>query len=230
MALNAKFSERITDIIGDDYKTIASVTYIDLFNSAISEVADMVPPELLLKYAVDPIDLSNSPDSWAHDGTAGGPEGKKILLVLRKEASGGIRRECRPVYISDYYRAMDSGSIYEATKHTPIYAYVTNGGNTNVSLLPLPTADETAMIFYYAYPTTDQTEATTLAGLPNEVEQAVVLKACIKILQAYISDFVQDEEDTEMQNMLLGQQKTLEQQFQTEMSRYMEPDATPRGE
>jgi|3_EtaG_2_1085321.scaffolds.fasta_scaffold03232_5 hypothetical protein len=230
MALNTIFSNRIIELIGSDYSTIASNSYIDLFNAAISEVADMIPSELLLKYAVDPIDLSNSPDSWTHDGTAGGPEGKKILLVLRRESSGGVRRECTPVSISDYYRAMDTDSIYLATKHTPIYAYVTNGGNTNISLFPLPTADETAMIHYFAYPTTDKTGATSIEGLPNEIEQAVVLKACVNILQTYISDFCQDEEDSEMLQMLNGQIQSLQALFKSEMSRYVEQDATPRGE
>ena len=226
----ATIGNRITDLIGSDYNTIPSNSYIDLINAAINEIADMLPAELLLKYAVDPIDLSNSPDSWTYDGTAGGPEGKKILLILRSASSGGVRRECTPVSISDYYRAMDTGSIYLATKHTPIYAYVTNGGNTNISLFPLPTADETAMIHYFAYLTADQTSNSTIAGFPNEVEQAVVLKASINILQAYISDFVQDEEDAELTTMIGAQIQSLQAQFQQEMGRFMEQDATPRGE
>ena len=230
MASVTTFANRLIELIGSDYSTIAATSQYDLFNGAIAEVADMLPAELLLKYAVDPIDLSNSPDSWAHDGTAGGPEGKKILLVLRRESSGGVRRECTPVSISDYYRAMDTGSIYLATKHTPIYAYVTNGGNTNISLFPLPTADETAMIHYFAYLTADQTGNSAIAGFPNEVEQAVVLKASINIIQAYISDFVQDEEDQEMLTMLSGQVQSLSSLYTVEISRFREPDSTPRGE
>ena len=205
MAVNTTFTNRIAEIIGSEYSTIASNSYIDLFNSAIAEVVDMLPPELLLKYAIDPIDLSNSPAS--------------------------IRRECRVVSLKEYYRTTDTGSIYLATKHTPIYAYTSNGGNTGISLHPLPTADETARIYYFTYPITDVlTSATSISGVPNEAEQAIVLKTCIKLLQTYISDYVQDEEDTEMQNMLLAQQKTLEQQYQSEMVRYTEQDATPRGE
>jgi len=230
MGLNTAFNNRITELIGSDYTTIASNSYIDLFNAAISEVADMLPSDLLLKYAVDPINLSNSPDSWAHDGTAGGPEGKKILLVLRKESAGGIRRECNPVSIGDYYRAMDTGSLYLATKHTPIYAYVTDGGNTNISLFPLPTADETAMIYYFAYPTADKTTSTSIEGFPNEVEQALVLKACMNILQAYISEFVQEEEDEEMLRMITSQIQSLQAQYQQEMARFTDNEEQPKGE
>ena len=60
--------------------------------------------------------------------------------------------------------------------------------------------------------------------------QAVVLKACTNILQTYVSDFCQDEEDQEMLTMLNGQIQTIQALFQTEMSRYQEADASPRGE
>ena len=226
----ATFAQRLEELIGSDYSTIATNSQYDLFNAAAAEVADTIPPELLLKYAVDPIDLSNSPDSWAHDGTAGGPEGKKILLVLRRESSGGVRRTCTPVSISDYYRAMDTGSLYLATKYTPIYAYDTDGGNTNISLFPLPTADETAKIYYFEYITLSDLTVSVIAGLPNEIEQAVCLKAAMNILNSYISDMVQDEEDSEMQQMLTAQIGSLAQMYQQEMSRYTDPEAPPIGE
>ena len=53
---------------------------------------------------------------------------------------------------------------------------------------------------------------------------------CINILNAYISDFVQDEEDTELQQMLTAQMQLLQTNFANEMKRFMEQDATPRGE
>ena len=52
----------------------------------------------------------------------------------------------------------------------------------------------------------------------------------MNILQAYISDFVQDEEDTDLQQMLTVQVGGLGQMFQQEMARFIEPGATPRGE
>ena len=60
----ATFAQRITELIGSDYTTIASNSVSDLFNAAVNEVADMVPPELLLKYAVNPIDLDESTTTW----------------------------------------------------------------------------------------------------------------------------------------------------------------------
>ena len=224
MALNTAFNNRIEELIGSDYSTIASNSYIDLFNAAIAEVADMLPSELLLKYAVDPINLNNSTPTWTS------VEGKKVLLVTRLDASGGFNRECRPVSIQDFEKAKDSNSIYLATKYSPVYTYATDAGSTALTLYPTPTATETAKVYYFGYPSTDKTAAVSIDGFPNEVEQAVVLKACINILQTYISEFVQEDEDSELQQMITAQMQTLTAQFQSEMARFVEPDATPRGE
>ena len=51
-----------------------------------------------------------------------------------------------------------------------------------------------------------------------------------RFLSVTVRCYVQDEEDSEMQTMLLTQQKALQGQFQVEMARYTEPGGTPRGE
>ena len=224
MALNTTFANRVEEIIGSDYTTIAANSYIDLFNAAIAEVADMLPAELLLKYAVGPILLDNNTPTWAN------VEGDKVLLATREEGDGGPYRECTQVSIQDFERAKDANSIYLATAHSPVYCLTTTGGTTSLTLYPTPTSTEFAKIYYFAYPSTDNTGATSLTGLPNEVEQAVVLKACVNILQTYISDFVQDEEDNEMLTMLQTQVQTLGALFQVEIGRYTEQDKQPRGE
>ena len=99
-----------------------------------------------------------------------------------------------------------------------------------MTIFPTPDANEYARVYYFAYPSTSIIGDAVVAGLPNELEQAVVIKASINILQAYVSDFVQDEEDSEMLSMLQAQMAGLEKNFQQEMSRYMEKDATPMGE
>ena len=38
--------------------------------------------------------------------------------------------------------------------------------------------------------------------LPGVLIQAIVLKSCVNILQSYISDFIQDEEDTELAELV----------------------------
>tara|TARA_R100001530_G_scaffold36427_1_gene28322 strand:+ start:457 stop:1125 length:669 start_codon:yes stop_codon:yes gene_type:complete len=221
----ATFAQRITELIGSDYSTIAANSNADLFNAAVSEIADLAPPELLLKYAVNPADLDENTPTWTSVG------GKKVLLVTRLDASSPrLAQECKPVSIQDFEKAKDANSIYLATKYNPVYAYITDAGATALTILPEPIVHEDVKVYYFAYPTTDITGNSNLDGLPNEVEQAVILKACINILQAYISDFVQEEEDSEMQGMIAGQIQSLTGQYQSELARFTEQDATPRGE
>ena len=220
----ATIGERITDLIGSDYSSIPANSKADLINAAINEVADLVPAELLLKYAVDPINLTNS------DPASSAVRGNKVLLVTRLDGSGGYHRECKAVSIKDFQKAKDSNSIYYATKHTPVYSYETDAGATSLTVFPTPITNEEGKVYYFAYLDSDQSGSTTPTGMPDESIQAIVLKACINILQTYISDFVQDEEDQEMQNMINGQIQTLSQLYTVEISRYKAPDATPRGE
>ena len=60
----ATIGNRITDLIGSDYSSIPANSKADLINAAINEIADMLPAELLLKYAVNPADLDESTPTW----------------------------------------------------------------------------------------------------------------------------------------------------------------------
>jgi|TARA_R100001530_G_scaffold85129_2_gene59317 hypothetical protein len=222
MASLNSFADRITDLISSDYTDINSEA--DLFNAAVAEVADSIPTELLLKYTVDPFDLTNLVPTWTS------VEDKKVLLVTRLDASGGFNRECLPVSIQDFEKAKDANSIYLATKHSPVYAYLTDAGATALNIYPTPTSDETVKVYYFAYPTIDITEADNIAGLPDECYQAIVLKACINILGAFISNAVQDEEDSEILAMLSSQIQTLKEAYTDEMLRFSEEGTAPRSE
>lgn len=232
----ATFTNRIKDLIGNDYTTIASLSASDLFNAAVSEIADLLSPELLLKYAVAPIVINNSTPTWNHASSIAGPEGTKVLLVTMAVESGGSGTQggqypCREVSVVNYGIALDAGSIYYATVHSPIYSLVTQAdGFTDLLIFPIPTATYHGKIYYFKYPTTDITSASTIAGFPNELEQAVVLKACIHILKTYISNQVQDEEDIEILQMLGVQMGALEKDYMAEIQRYLPQDTKPRGE
>ena len=155
--------------------------------------------------------------------------------MVRKESNDADAEhvECTPVQYPQFLRAKKENSIYYATKFSPIYSYVNrqdNADGTYLRILPDPSGTEIGYIYGFTYPTTDLSAATFVPGLPASAMQAVVLKASINILRTYISDFVQDEEDAELQQMIEAQSAGLEKQYQQEMGRYMEQDATPRGE
>ena len=223
MASLVSFADRITDLISSDYTDFNSEA--DLFNAAVAEVVDSMPIELLLKYAVDPEDLDNSTPTWTSVAA------NKVLLVTRLDASGGSNRECIAVSIQDFEKAKDANSIYLATKHSPVYAYLTDTGTTALNIYPTPTADETVKVYYFAYPSSDLVaSASSIAGLPDECYQAIVLKASINILDAFVSNAVQDEEDSEILAMLSSQRQILKEAYTDEMIRFSEEGTAPRSE
>lgn len=214
---NTTFALRIADLIGDYAAKLNDNHEIDLLNAAIAEVADACGAELLLKYAVDPVVLNNSTPTWTS------VEGKKVLLASRADA-GGVHRACELIGIPAFDQAQDSDSIFAATSHSPVACITTDGGTTSLSVKPTPTASETVNVYYFGYPTTTQLSATNLnsIGIPTQLLHAIALRASIMMLQAYISDSVQDEEDTEILSMLTAQIGTLTEQYRGEMGRFVE--------
>ena len=224
----ATIGQRIEELIGSAYSTIPTNSKSDLINAAISEVADMLPADLLMKYLND----SNVADIGV-DGAYTTVEGKKVLLVTREinDSATSPTAEAVAVPIQEFYQCQDSDSMYEATAYSPVYSYKASGGTgSDLVIYPIPTGNQAGKVHYFAYPTSDQSGNNTITGLPSEVTQAIVVKASVNILQTYISDFVQDEEDTELQQMLTAQMQLLQTNFANEMKRFMEQDATPRGE
>ena len=220
----ASLGNRINELIGDSYSTIASNSKVDLINSAINEVADILPAELLLKYVQYKTNITGA--------GLDNPEEKKILMVAREIDDSSLEvRECKGVPFNEFLRAQNDGSLYEATAESPVYTYdITTATDPKIKIAPEPTANQLGYVWHFNYVTADQTSNSVVDGLPDSCLQAVVLKACINLLLAYISDFVQDEEDSEMQGMLNAQVQSLSQMYEKEISRFKEPDGTPRGE
>tara|TARA_R100000655_G_scaffold56427_1_gene94579 strand:+ start:6796 stop:7494 length:699 start_codon:yes stop_codon:yes gene_type:complete len=230
----ANIGNRISELIGEAYSTVPANSKVDLINAAIGEVADILPTDLLLKYCE--YDGGQWPRQVTSSGhSLGNDNSDKIFLVVRRESNDADAEhiECTAVPYPQFLRAKKADSIYYATKFSPIYSYVNRQDSADgvmIKFLPDVSVTEPGYIYGFTYPTTDLSSSTFVPGLPPSVMQAVVLKASINILRTYISDFVQDEEDAELQQMIEAQSAGLEKQYQQEMGRYMEQDATPRGE
>ena len=170
-----------------------------------------------MKYAVAPITLNNGTPTWTD------VEGNKVLLVTRKDA-GNVHRTCELVGIPAFSQAQDTDSIYNATSHTPVTCHTTSGGTTIIEIFPTPTSGETASIYYFTYPTTNQKERTDTqlndAGLPTQLFHAIALRTATTMLQAYLSDAIQDDEDQEIVAMLQAQIGSLASQYGAEMLRF----------
>tara|TARA_R100000152_G_C6781975_1_gene217835 strand:+ start:2838 stop:3524 length:687 start_codon:yes stop_codon:yes gene_type:complete len=225
MADGGTITQRITDLIGAQHTTDALYSG-DLINAAINEIADMLPIDLLMKYSRTPGVLESNSE-WL-------VEGRKILKVTRIDAdSNGIERECKEVDRAGFAVAGDSNSIYNATVYSPIYHHDTaNAGAATLKILPAPTVPQKGKIWYFSY-VADGTDtigmtATTLNStyfLPSELIHAVTLKSCVNILKAYIGNQVQDEEDSELMQMIQAQTQLLEKDYLTEMQRFTGQEA-----
>ena len=230
MAQGGTIAQRITDIIGSQYSTDAAYAG-DLINAAINEVADMMSEDLLLKHSKTPGVLESNSEWLVED--------RKILKVTRIDAdSSGIERECKSVDRGMFAVSGDSGSIHYATVYSPIYHLDSaNDGAATLKILPVPTTPQKGKIWYFSYATnsidlTAITAATlnTSYYLPSNVIHAIALKSCANILQSYISNQVQDEEDSEMLQMVEKQLQSIENQFKNEIVRFMDESGKPGSE
>ena len=225
MADGGTINTRITDLIGGEYTTNAAYAG-DFINAAINEVADMLPNKLLLRHSRTPGVLESN-STWL-------VEGRKILEVTRIDAdTNGVERVCQEVNRRGFSSAGDSGSIHEATNFSPIYHEDSNNaGAATLKILPEPTVPQKGKIWYFSY-VADSDDTTALTAttlntsyyLPAELIQAVSLKASVNILNSYISNSIQDDEDSEILQMLTAQIGSLQGQFTGEMARFMEGKA-----
>jgi hypothetical protein len=225
--------ERITDLIGSDaFSDTVLTNEVDLINAAINEVADSISEDLLLKYSSTPLQQTSA--------TGTSVEGKKVLKVIRVDAnSGGYERECIFLDRVAFSSARDSTSIYYATAHSPVYHIDSmNDSASKLYILPICNGSgQEGNIWNYSY-IADSTDTTAMTGailnstyyLPSELIHAIALKASSNILQAYISNQVQDEEDSEMLSMVGQQMQAIEASYKNEIQRFMDESGKPGGE
>jgi len=232
MAVNATVANRITDLIGSSYSTIPSNSYKDLINAAFNEIADSIKPELLLKYSRTPGRLEGATEWLVED--------RKILKVTRVDAnSNGVERECKLLDVIEFSKAKDSNSINYATVYSPVYTFDDkNDGAASLSIFPTcNNGGQEGRIWYFAYAlaTTDLTAVTTATlnssyYMPSEIMNALVYKSCSNILTAYLSEQIQDEEDSEIVALLNTQMQNFDKLYQQEMVRFMPKESSGSGE
>ena len=221
----ATLAQRVQDLIGFDYSDNSINTENEALETACAEIIDLAPTALLLKYAVAPYNLVSG-------STTINISGKKILRVIRYDTLNSVGRLCEKVDLDEWFLlTSDTNSIYYPTDHSPVY---TENRDT-LEVFPAVTGSidgaDSAKVFYIIYPTGDNIDsATSISGLPNELEHAVALKASIYILQTLISDAVQDDEDDELQNMYNNQKQSLQGMYQAEIQRLTGDKGTQTGE
>jgi len=227
----ANIQDRIIDLIGSDFATVPNLSYKDLVNAAFNQVVDMVYEDLLLKYSRTPGRLEGDTEWLVED--------RKILKVTRVDSnSNGVERDCEYVDKQGFSESQDSNSIYQATVFSPVYHLDSkNDGAATLKIFPVCNASgQEGRIWYFSY-ANDSTNLMSITAstlntsyyLPGSLIHAIVLKSCINILNAYISNFVQDDEDMELQQMIEKQSAKLTQDFMAEITRYSDQEKQAIG-
>ena len=209
--------DKIKDIVGENMFTDCPASN-EFINGAIAEVCDKAPVDLLIKYHNGAaVELNNSPKTLD-------VAGNRVLAVLRED-SANVLRDAMEVNEVDFRTKYDnSGSSFKATDLTPVWSTIK--GVLNV--YPEPDATDSAFVYRFTYPSTDWANSSSVAipGVPAELEQAILFRAAISIIQSYVSNAVQDDEDSEMQTMLNGQLQSLNASYQLEMDKFLKGEAS----
>tara|TARA_R110002020_G_scaffold444956_2_gene656663 strand:- start:100 stop:768 length:669 start_codon:yes stop_codon:yes gene_type:complete len=199
---------RIKDLVGDEVTSIEG--YKDLINSGFNHAADLIPSDselwrsALIESTTDlsTIKASNS----------------KVILVTRQD-SNSVDRVAKEVSLDYLKRGQDDPtSIYynAGNYRNPIYSFEPNG-----DMVIKPTGG-TVAIYRYVYLVetniTDETDGTDF-DFPQQALNLGILKACSYLLQAKISEAVQEEEDNELFALTQGQISTIDKMIQEELQR-----------
>ena len=146
---------RVKDAIGDNVDTqILAVS--DYINESIAEIADIVPPNLFLKYLNAQGFVADTSVGGVHElddsPTSLDVSDKKILTVYRED--GSLDRNCMQVNFSDAIsKYVNPNSSFKATKLSPIW-YTASGNINNgfLNVFPLPTSTDKAYVYYFTHP------------------------------------------------------------------------------
>ena len=218
MAANIK--QRIQDFCGSDMDASVVVSYEDIIKSAFNFIIDLIPStSVLWSNTVLPEDtVVNSTTEF---------ENKRILSVKRKDSANAIYYPCKEISLADGLITSDPDTIHYNAKGSRTPTYYVNELSQLV-VLPSATASEPALVYYvnYLLPTTSDISSFTsmltnqsTQGIPELVIDLGCLRASILLLQARVSDAVQDEEDTELLQLLQVQLNSLNNLFREEPQR-----------
>ena len=143
-----------------------------------------------------------------------------ILSVVRESGTNNDWRNCRYIAPSLQSRATDSSSFHYASKFNPAYTLLDNG---KINVFPTPGANPDAFKVYYVNndPKRDS-DAANLAYdsedirfFPQDRYYLVAIYASIKVLEAVMSNWTQEEEDLELTQATQLQITSLKQQYET---------------
>jgi hypothetical protein len=224
MAINETIANTIQDLIGSDMDETLVTTYEDLIASGFNFIADTISSksELWDNSLLSSADITSSTYTINDNSKS-----TKVISVTRTE-SGDIERIASEVSYNDYLRGTGTTSIFYHGKSTrsPIWSMKPTG---DLIISPTPVAASPAKVYYFEYidnaistlsaTALHQSAAGAGQGFPRQAFQAGCIKAALNLINALISNAVQDDEDAELLQLLQAQSAYLQTQLQTEMQR-----------
>ena len=128
--------------------------------------------------------------------------GAKIVSIVREAGVDNDWREARPVPAGMQSRVTDSSSLFFATKYNPVYTVLDNG---KVNVYPAPGSNpDTFKVYYVNNVPKDKGGAllihshSDIINFNDSLVYLVVKYAAIKAVEAKISSYTVDEEDSEL--------------------------------
>ena len=233
-------ADRVLSILGED-----NLDYFDdmlnmheLFEEAIWEIANAVPERLLLTEIPKPIDPQSCLVTDVISADDINIYSNRILLVVRVEATTVndalvfTRKNCTEIPYEESHRALDSDSIYFATKNSPVFwiepssagsrtlktAPATTGQAADTGQTALTAGNSGLMVFDYARETLGATDVVDLgwnvivtpAYIPPVLEDIIIKRIALRVLDAKLATTATQEEDQEVFGILSGEKQILE--------------------
>ena len=202
---------RIKDFVGDEVTDIEG--YKDIINAAFNHVADLIPVTSEI--------WTGAPRAFFATFIAAfiNVSRYKVIAITRKD-SNGIERVCKEVTFEYLQRGEDTTSIYynAGSYRNPIYSFNPAGMLTVKPVADDPTLD--VLVYYYIYLTNEDITGEVDGSsfyFPEGALYLAILKAASNLLQAMVSQAVQEEEDNELLGLLNGQMASIDKSMQVEL-------------
>ena len=169
------------------------------------------PPDVNLFARTSGEHTSNSSSPFADEA--------ELIAVLREDGTNDQWRFCREIPLALESRITDSESIFFASKYNP--AYTRNSGGV-IKVFPEPTsggANSYKVIYVNAQPKENDEDTDLVFGsssigfFPAKLVNLVVMFAAIKCLEARISSYTVDDEDSELVTSLSTSYNALKAQY-----------------
>jgi len=193
----ATFRVRIEDIIGDiqdlgtDSASDTQQAITDALTDATASIIDSVNPELLWMMATESTGVTSNPLATSPITTS------KIIKVERKNSDDvhGAYVSCSNASPFLLSQLQDPNSIHYPSKESPAWVW----DDETIYVFPEPASSNDARYVYVAYPTVTHDGTSVDSPFPAELDQVVVLGACVKLKQRQIAFFIDDEDPENVQ-------------------------------